>query len=489
MAAFHTVDLHLVIIPLMAQGHTIPMVDMARILAHRGATVTIVTTPTIANRFKPVIARAIEANLKIQLLELELPLVEVGLPERYNTFDKVLSQENSMKLFSAIDLLEKPAEDLLCGLSPRPSCIISDFTLPWTADVARRLNIPRVVFHGPGCFWLMCTHAAFTSNVLQTVESVTERFLLPGLPDQVEVTKLHITGTSKVPTIDMMRYWFRAIEAEKSADGFLVHTFEELEREYVKELVKAKDKKVWCIGPVSLYNKGDLDIAERGNKASIDEHDCLTWLDKREPRSVLYVCLGSAVRMSTKQVIELGLGLESTNKQFIWCVKNKTEELEKWLKEEEFEKRVSDRGLIVHGWAPQMLILSHRAVGGFLTHCGWNSTLESVSAGVPMVTWPHFGDQLLNETFIVDILKIGVRIGVENPASFEDEDKMEAVVNKEDVKTAVERLMDEDEDGKTRREKVIKLAEMAKRSMAEGGSSYVNVSLLIQDLSAIQAKS
>lgn len=475
-------DLHFVLFPLMAQGHVVPMVDIARILAQRGVTITIITTPLTANRFKPVIARAVEAKLKIQLLELQLPLAEVGLPEGCETLDKLPSSESSTKLFKAMDLLQQPMEDLIRELSPPPDCIISDFCFPWTTDVARRFNIPRLVFPGTGCFWLLCKHVAYNCNIMERIESDTERFVLPGLPDRVEVTKLHIIGSSKKTKDDQNGFFARAIEADIAANGIVVNTFNELEREYVKEYSKARDKKVWCIGPVSLCNKDNQDIVERGNTAAINEHDCLKWLHERESGSVLYVCLGSTVRVSAQQAIELGLGLESTNQPFIWCLRNKTEELDKWLSQEGFEERVKDRGLIIHGWAPQVLILSHRAIGGFLTHCGWNSVLESVCAGLPMVTWPHFADQFINETFIVEILKIGVRIGVEIPVPFGEEDKIEVLVKKEDVKTAFECLMNDDEEGKQRRKRATDLAEMAKSAMAEGGSSYVNVSSLIQDI-------
>ncbi|KAI3822545.1 hypothetical protein L1987_10136 [Smallanthus sonchifolius] len=481
MAAPST-DLHFVLFPLMAQGHLLPMVDIARILAQRGATATIITTPLDANRIRPVVSRATKAKLKIQLLELQLQLAVVGLPEGCESFDKLPSFEYWKNLSAATDLLEQPAEDLLRQLSPPPDCIISDFLFPWTTDVARRINIPRIVFNGLGCFYLTCFNVAASSNVLELTTSDTERVLLPGLPDRVQVTKRQITGSSRSVTEEEMASWIRAAEAENAAYGIMVHTFEELEPEYVKEYTRLKNKKTWCVGPVSLYNKDSQDLAERGNKAAINEHNCFQWLDEREPGSVLYVCLGSIARVSAEQAIELGLGLESINRPFIWCVRNETKELETWFSEQGFEDRVRDRGLIVHGWAPQVLILSHRAIGGFLTHCGWNSTLEAICAGVPVVTWPFFADQFLNETFIVEILKIGVRIGVEIPVLFGEEDKAGVVVKKEDVKKAVECLMEEDEDGKQRRRRASELAKMAKRAMAEGGSSYENVSSMIRDI-------
>ncbi|KAJ0714459.1 putative UDP-glucuronosyl/UDP-glucosyltransferase, UDP-glycosyltransferase family [Helianthus annuus] len=476
-------DLHFVLFPFMAQGHMVPMVDIARVLAQRGATVTIITTPLVASRFRSVISRAILSKLKIQLLELQLQLSEVGLPEGCESFDAVLeSSESSSKLFRAAELLEQPAEDLLRKLCPPPDCIIADFLFPWSTEVARRLNIPRLVFHGPGCFWLMCMHVFYSSNLLETIESDSEPFVLPGLPHRVEATRFHIAGSSKDATADQKAFWSRAVKAEKAAYGIVIHTFEELEREYVNELTKVTNTKVWCIGPVMLCNKDVRDLSERGNKAAINEHDCLKWLDKREPQSVLYVCLGSLVHISTQQAIELGLGLESTYQPFIWCIRNKAEALEQWFSEEGFEERVRDRGLIIRGWAPQVLILSHRAIGGFLTHCGWNSTLESICAGVPVVTWPFFADQFINETFIVEILKIGVRIGVDVRVLLGEEDKIEPLVKKHDVKRAVECLIEEDENGEQRRRRVSELAKMAKIAMAEDGSSFKNVWSLIRDI-------
>ncbi|KAK1429452.1 hypothetical protein QVD17_11661 [Tagetes erecta] len=476
-------NLHFVLFPLMAQGHLLPMVDMARILAQRGATITIITTPLDATRIRPVISRAIDSNLKIQLLDLQLRLTEVGLPEGWESLDKLPSMEYWKQLSVAIDLLEQPAEDLLRKLMPPPDCIISDFLFPWTTDVARRLNIPRLVFNGPGCFFLLCMHVTFNSKILGGFKSDTDPVVLPGLPDRVEVTKRQITGLSRTTNDEGdMGTWVRAAEAEKAAYGLVVHTFEELEPEYVKEYKLVKNKKLYSVGPVSLCNTYGPDLAQRGNKADIDEHECLKWLNEREPGSVLYICLGSLARISTKQAIELGLGLESVNRPFIWCVRNKTQELEKWFLEQGFEDRVRDRGLIVHGWAPQVLILSHQAIGGFISHCGWNSILESISAGVPMITWPCFADQFLNEVFIVEILKIGVTIGVEVPVMFGEEEKVGVLVTKEDVKTVIERFMEEDEDGKQRRKRASELGEMAIAAMAEGGSSYENVSSLIRDI-------
>ncbi|XP_024983332.1 UDP-glycosyltransferase 73E1-like [Cynara cardunculus var. scolymus] len=473
-------NLHFILFPLMTQGHMIPMVDIARLLAERGATVTIITTPVNANRFRSVIDRAIESNLNIQVLELQLQLARVGLPEGCESFDLLPLAALKLNLFDAIDMLEEPAENVIRGLTPPPSCIISDNGLPWTTDVAKRLNIPRLVFYGPGCFAFLCIHIVTNTNILDEVESDSDYFVLPGLPDRIEVTKAQASGWGKGDSKRSKERFERMQEAGKASYGIVVNSFDELEPKYVEEFAKAKGKKVWCIGPVSLCNKNFLDMAERGKKAAINEHDCLKWLDSRESGSVVYVCLGSLSNSCTEQAIELALGLELSNVPFIWFTRHKDDEFERWISKERYEERIKDRGLMVHGWAPQILVLSHQAIGGFVTHCGWNSTLEGISAGIPMVTWPHFADQFLNERFIVDVLKIGVRIGVEVPVPFGEHDKFEMTVKMEDVKKAVESLMNDGEESKTRRTRAKELGKMAKRAMEDGGSSHANMTSMIQ---------
>ncbi|PRQ43685.1 putative flavonol 7-O-beta-glucosyltransferase [Rosa chinensis] len=161
---------------------------------------------------------------------------------------------------------------------------------------------------------------------------------------------------------------------------------------------KSIESNVWSIGPVSLSNNTNLEKAQRGNKDCIDQNQCLRWLDSWPEDSVVYACLGSLGRIATPQLVELGLGLEASNRPFIWVISgNKTVEWGKWLLEDGFEDRIKGRGLLIHGWAPQVLILSHPAVGGFLTHCGWNSILEAICPGIPMITWPRFAEQFYNE--------------------------------------------------------------------------------------------
>ncbi|XP_006492618.2 UDP-glycosyltransferase 73C6-like [Citrus sinensis] len=440
---------HFLLLPFLAPGHMIPMFDTARLLAQRGAIVTIVTTPVNAARFKTVHARAIDSGMQIRLIEIQFPWQQAGLPEGCENCD-LLPTTDFARFLNSLHMLQLPFENLFERQTLKPCCIISDMCFPWTVDTAAKFNVPRIIFHEFSCFCLFC---------------------------------LHLLGVSKDD--DFKELQEQIFAADKKTYGTIINTFEELESPCIEDYKKAKQEKVWCIGPVSLCNKEPIDKAERGKKASIDVPECLTWLDSQQPTSVVYVCLGSICNLPSSQLIELGLGLEASNKPFVWVIRgeSKLEELEKWLVEENFKERIKGRGLLIRGWAPQVLILSHPAVGGFLTHCGWNSSLEGISAGVQMLTWPLFADQFCNEKLIVEVLRIGVSVGVEVPMKFGEEEKIGVLVKKEDVETAINILMDDGQERDARRRRAEEFGELAKRALDEGGSSYNNIELFMQDIS------
>ncbi|KAI3473967.1 hypothetical protein Pfo_028541 [Paulownia fortunei] len=476
-------QLHFVLVPFLAQGHMIPMIDMAKLLAEHGVITSLVTTPHNTSRFAKTINRARAAGLHIQLIEIPFPCQEVGLPTGCENLDSVPSRNLIRKFYSALDKLQQPLEQYLMEHEPPPSCIISDKCLSWTSEMAKKFKVPRLVFHGMCCFSLLSSHNVKLYRPHLSVKSDSEPFLIPGMPVSVQITKAQLPGSFvALPDLDDIRDQMQ--EAESNAYGVVVNTFSELEGGCVEEYRKAINKKVWCIGPVSLCNREVLDKFERGNRASIDERKCLEWLDSMRPKSVLYACLGSQCRLVPAQLIELGLGLEASKHPFIWVIKtgDRFEELEKWLLEERFEERIQGRGLLIKGWAPQVLILSHPAISGFLTHCGWNSTIEGVCSGVPMITWPMFAEQFLNEKLIVEILRIGVRVGVEFPVRWGEEEKVGVLVMKEQVGNAIDMLMGGGEEDEKRRTRAQELRLMAMSKMETGGSAHFNISVLIQDI-------
>ncbi|KAJ0258923.1 UDP-glycosyltransferase 73C3 [Hirschfeldia incana] len=476
--------LHFVLFPFMAQGHMIPMVDIARLLAQHGVTITIVTTPHNAERFKNVLNRAMEAGLPINVVHVKLPFQEAGLPEGKENYDSLDSKELMVPFFKMVNMVEEPVMKLVEEMKTRPSCLICDLCLPYTSKIAKAFNIPKVVFHGMSCFCILCMHVMHRNlEILHKLTSDEEYFYVPNFPDRVEFTKPQIPVRINA-TGDWKEFLDAMAEAEKTSYGVIINTFQELEPAYVKDYKEARNGKVWSIGPVSLCNKIGADKAERGNKAVIDQEECIKWLDSKEEGSVLYVCLGSICNLPLSQLKELGLGLEKSQRPFIWVIRGweKYNELAEWFLESGFEERVKERGLLIKGWAPQVLILSHPSVGGFLTHCGWNSTLEGITSGVPLLTWPLFGDQFCNQKLVVQVLKVGVGAGIEETMKWGEEDNIGVLVDKEGVKKAVEELMGESDDAKERRRRAKELGVLAHKAVEEGGSSHSNITFLLEDI-------
>ncbi|EOY28615.1 UDP-Glycosyltransferase superfamily protein [Theobroma cacao] len=488
--ASESAELHFVLVPLMFPGHLLPMVDMGRVLAQHGVTVTVVTTPLNALRFKSILDRDIASGVQVRLLQLRFPCVEANLPEGCENIDALPSQLLFKNFMDAVGMLQQRLEQLLEETQPEPSCIVSDRQLPWTINVAEKFRIPRLVFNGTSCFTVVCSHFIGISQIREKVSDDLEPFVVPGLPDRIELTKAQLPVNFKPGSVVSKDKEEQLRAADVASYGLVVNSFEELESGYVEEYRKVKGDKIWCIGPVSLLNKGEIDKAQRGSKAFVDVSQYLQWLDSWPQNSVVYACFGTLSNVAPEQLIELALGLEASNRPFIWVIRdgNKSDEFKKWVSEEGFEERIKGRGLLIHGWAPQVLILSHPAVGGLLTHCGWNSVLEGVAAGLPMVTWPLSADQFFNEKLVVQVLRIGERVGAEIAMRRGEEEKYGAMIKREQIVKAIDSVMDAGGEGEERRKRARELGELAKKAFENGGSSYLNVNRLIKDIMQVSGK-
>ncbi|XP_059447430.1 abscisate beta-glucosyltransferase-like [Corylus avellana] len=458
--------------PFVGGGHQIPMIDTARVFASHGAKSTIIATPTSAPLFQNSILRDQQIGRQISIHALRLP-------------EEAVAPDAGMSAtpFTDTSVLQEPLRLFL--LDRRPDCIVVDLFHLWAAELIDGLGIRKIVFTGSGIFSRCVTENLRRYAPQEKVGSDHEPFLVPGLPDPIVLTRSQLPpfAREKSGPLGNLR------KGEEMSFGFLINSFYDLEPAYVEYYRKEMGKKTWVIGPVSLYNRNVADKAERGQQASIDEQSCLKWLGDKEPDSVLYISFGSLARFSPLQLIEIAHGLEASNHPFIWVVgkifmksEGTREEEENWLPDG-FEERIkeSKKGLIIRGWAPQLLLLEHPAVGAFMTHCGWNSTLEGVSSGMPMITWPITAEQFFNEKLVTDVLGIGVQVGSVEWMSFNVEKK--ALVGREKVEVAVKRLMDGDgaEVGGMRR-RARELSEKAKRAVEGGGSSDKDANALIEEL-------
>ncbi|KAL6606873.1 hypothetical protein ACP70R_042526 [Stipagrostis hirtigluma subsp. patula] len=464
---------HFVFVPLMAQGHLIPAVDTALLLATHGAVCTIVGTPSTVARVRPTVESARDSGLPVRLVEFRLDYAEAGLPDGADNMDNI-PMELMRNYFDAVALLRAPIESYLRAHTPYPTCVVSDFCHPWTMELAASLGVPRLTFFSMCAFCLLCQHNVERFNAYDGVADDDEPVVVPGLEKRVVVTRAQAPGFFRVPDWEEFADYIERARAE--ADGVIMNSFAEMEPEYVAGYAAARKMKVWTVGPVSLYHQQRAaTLASRGNTAAIDADECLRWLDGKEPNSVVYVNFGSIAQADAKQAMELGAGLEAAGHPFIWVVRN-ADKYDDAVREflRELEVRVAGRGLLIRGWAPQVLILSHAAVGGFVTHCGWNSTLEAVAAGLPVVTWPHFSDQFLNEKLAVEVLGIGVSVGVTEPLMYQANYK-EIVVGRGVVEAAVRSVMGGGEEAVERRRRALALAAKARAAMQEGGSSRGNL--------------
>lgn len=192
---------------------------------------------------------------------------------------------------------------------------------------------------------------------------------------------------------------------------------------------------------------------------------CLRWLDTKPPKSVVYMSFGSMADISVKQVEEMAWGLKASNRPFLWVIKESENKLPI-----EFLNSIGETGLVVT-WCNQLEVLAHQAVGCFVTHCGWNSTLEGLSLGVPMVCVTQGSDQPMNAKFVEDMWKMGVR-------AKKNED---GILTRQELEMCMEKVMD-GEHSEEFKKNASEWRELAKRAVSVGGSSDMNINEFVAKL-------
>lgn len=267
--------------------------------------------------------------------------------------------------------------------------------------------------------------------------------------------------------------------------GLIVNTFDSFEASTIKALrdglcvPDGATPPIYCVGP--------LVAAGGGTKGGDERQECLVWLDSQPSRSVLFLSFGSMGVFSTRQLKEMAVGLERSEVRFLWVVRvppphdearSMLAELEPRVDSflpEGFVDRTRGRGMIVESWAPQVEVLSHGSVGGFVTHCGWNSVLEAVCHGVPMLAWPLYAEQRLNRAYLVEEMKMVLSVTV----SEEDD----GLVSADELEERVNELM-RSEKGRAIRDRVLAMRDAATAALSEGGSSLSALAELIGSMKA-----
>ncbi|KAK7348155.1 hypothetical protein VNO80_22704 [Phaseolus coccineus] len=463
-----TRPLKIYFIHFLAAGHMIPLCDIATLFASRRHYVTIITTPSNALTLR----KSIPSHPFLRLHTVHFPSQEVGLPHGIESLSSVTDVDNLAKVFNATTMLQPPIQKFV-EENP-PDCIVADFLFPWVDDLANNLNIPRLAFNGFSLFTICAIHSS----------QPTSSLLSPTLP--------HPITLNASPPKELSEFLDKLLETELRSYGLIVNNFAELDgEEYIRYYEKTTGHKAWHLGPASLISRTPEEKAERGMKSVVSMQECVSWLDSKEENSVVYICFGSLCHFSDKQLYEIACGIEASGHEFIWVVpekkgkeKERQEEKEKWMPEG-FEERNAEKGMVIRGWAPQLLILNHRAVGAFVSHCGWNSSVEAVSGGVPMITWPVHGEQFYNEKLISEVRGIGVEVGAAEWTTTGLGER-QTVVCRDSIERGVRRIMDGGDEAEEVRRRAKEFGEKAREAVGEGGSSHKNLTALIHDLTRLR---
>ncbi|KAJ0614139.1 putative flavanone 7-O-beta-glucosyltransferase [Helianthus annuus] len=447
---------HFILFPFMSQGHTTPLLHLSRILSGRHISVTIITTPTNYSTIKTTIQ-----NHPISVINIPFP----DTPPSIQVTETQTCMTSFYAFVNSTQQLQPRFEEVVRSLHP-VTCIISDGFLFWTQDSAEKLGIPRLVFYGMNIFSMTMYNIMGQLKPHAAVDSDDEAFVVPDFP------RIKLTGNDFDPPLSeidriglSLEFVVRAQEAMVRSHGMVVNSFYELEPEFSDYWNRNYGPKAWLVGPFCVAKPpSSLALIKK-----VEKREWIQWLDMKlatnEP--VLYVSFGSQAEASTKQLLEVAIGLEQSNISFMWVVKPKQLQ----LIGEGFEERVKGRGKVVAKWVDQIEILNHETVCGFLSHCGWNSVLESMCASVAILAMPLMAEQHLNARMVVEEIGMGLRLWPRNMAP-------RGVVEAEEVAKMVVELM-EGEGGKRVRKRVKEVSKCAYGAMEEGGSSSRTLDLLI----------
>ncbi|XP_061343056.1 UDP-glycosyltransferase 89B2-like [Gastrolobium bilobum] len=484
------------VVPFFGQGHLFPCMELCNHLASRNFTVTLLISSTIASS----VPFSLRQNPLIRIIEISSsPAPPPHAPHN----ELVQGLEN---IFSRGPDNPNPA---------RPVCAIIDvMTSWWTAHVFKKFEVPTVAFFTSGACSAALELATWKAHPLDLKPG--EIRLLPGLPEDVALTYSdlkrrrhdppppplggeppHHGGGAGFPPapggpgmgppkFGEQPPW---VEEVRETVALVINTCDDLERPFIDYIADHIGKPVWGVGPLlpeQYWKSGGSLLHDRdvrsNRRSSVTEEEVIQWLDSKPRGSVLYVSFGTEVGPTMEEYQQLAHALESCEQPFIWVLQPGSgrpgpprmilggeagsggPEGEEGYFPHGLDSRVGKRGLIIRGWAPQLLILSHPSTGGFLSHCGWNSTVEAIGRGVPFLVWPIRGDQYHDAKLVVTHLKVGYMIC----------DDLSERVTKDDIVKGIQRLMGDKEMKKTAEILSAKFQQGFPRSSVDAFKDYIN---------------
>nr|AYC63485.1 UDP-glycosyltransferase [Scoparia dulcis] len=467
---------HAVFVPFPTQGHINPLLMLAKLLHYRGFHITFANTEYNHKRLLKS-----RGSSTTNLDDFQFETIPDGLPPS----DGDASQDLAVLNDSTRKTCLGPFRELVAKLNesaseevPPVSCIVADGVMTFTLEVAKELDIPNVLFWTFGA----CGFAGFKITVelmkrgivpFKDPSFLTDGTLdtpvdcIPG-PNNLQLKHIPTFIRTTDPNDLMLDIVKSELEATSNASAVIVHTFDELEHETL-DAISPYLPPIYAIGPLPLL------VAQIPDKTlqSLDynlwkpDNECIEWLNSKQEGSVVYVNFGSIAVLSPNEILELAFGLADSKKNFLWIIRPDLLVGKSGLLTNEFFDETKDRGLII-SWCPQENVLNHPSVGAFLTHCGWNSTIEGIAAGVPFLCFPCLSEQPMNAKFVCDDWGFGIEIGKKS--------------GRDEIANVVKKLMD-GENGKVMKKRAKEWkAKALEATTSPNGSSVVNLENVVKIL-------
>ncbi|KAF8779863.1 hypothetical protein HU200_002129 [Digitaria exilis] len=469
---------HAVCLPAPAQVHITPMLNVAKLLHARGFHITFVNTEY--NQARLVRTRGAAAVAGIP--GFRFATIPDGLPP---SEDNDVTQDVPSICKSTTETCLPHFRRLLADLNdpatghPPVTCVVSDVVMGFSIDAAKELGVPYVQLWTASTINFLAYHdynllVSRGLAPLKDVEQLTNGFLDTPVDDVPGLRNMRFRDfPTFIRTTDpdefMVSYVLKEISRSADASAVIVNTFDELEGEAVVAMESlGLARKVYTLGPLPLLAHEDPSSPRSSIRLGLwkEQEECLQWLDGKDHDTVVYVNFGSITVMTNEQLVEFAWGLANSGRQFLWIIRRDLVKGDTAVLPPEFLAATADRGLMA-SWCPQQEVLNHPAVGAFLTHSGWNSTLESICGGVPVISWPFFADQQTNCRYQCNEWGVGMEIDTN--------------VRRDAVASLITELM-EGEKGKEMRRKAREWRDKAIEPAKPGGASHRNFDALVRDV-------
>ncbi|CAA7038052.1 unnamed protein product [Microthlaspi erraticum] len=458
----------LIFIPTPAVGHLVPVLEFARRLTDQDdrIRITIILLKRQGQSHVDAYVKSMASSLPfvrfIDVPELEEKPTHVAHSVEAHVYDYV--ERNIPRVRNIVmNILSSSPLD---GVAAVKGIVADFFCLPMI-DIAKEVSLPFYVFLTMNSgFLAMMQYLADRKDTSVFVKDPEEMLSIPGFVNPVP-TRVLPSGLFMEDGYDA-DVKFSNLFAK--ANGILVNSSFDIEQHSLNHFLNKQNyPPVYAVGPIC-----NLKAQPHPDKDLTRRDELMKWLDDQPEASVVFLCFGSMGKLRGPLVKEIARGLELCQSKFLWSLR--TEEDDDLLPEG-FLERVSGRGMIC-GWSPQVEILAHKAVGGFVSHCGWNSIVESLWFGVPIVTWPMYAEQQLNAFLMVKELKIAVEMRLDYRIHGGE------LVSANEIETAIRCVMDKDNN--LVRKRVMDVSQMARKATLDGGSSYLATEKFIQNVIGIK---